>query len=152
MELSLLRLENDPKIINDLLNDPTIYPWVSGGIEATVDATEYMASVQTVLLGAKTGSGAFWFIPRENNTYEVHSQFKPNSKDVLAMAREAARYMFNVVKCAAITTMVPQNNRPALNLTKRMKFKFVKTDGQFKTPLGTCLLNYYILLPDTWKE
>lgn len=149
--MELLTLESDSKILNDLLNDPSIHPHVSGGIER-LDASEFMANVPTVLLVAKNGSGAFWFVPTVGNVYEVHTQFKPNTAHVLAMAKEAARYMFNQVKCDAITTQVPQNNRPALNLTKRMKFKFVDTDGQFLTPTGPSPLNHYMLLPDNWKE
>ncbi len=116
-----LKVSKDAEFLNRIINDPSVFPYVSLGCE-TVDIAPQVEKDTTVFLA--TEYGGFLFVCCGNGLYEVHTQFLPEGRrDVLGLAREAVRYMFTQTPAIAVTTFVADSNEGARRLTLAMGFK-----------------------------
>jgi hypothetical protein len=107
--------------INPILNDPSVFPFVSLPEMETIDVTPQVADPRNVLLVAP--GAALIFIQTEPCYYEVHTNFlKPDraaqSADgsgpyVRNVCLDAYRWMFTHTDCLEIVTRIPAHNRAA---------------------------------------
>ena len=148
---TLIQRVFDAAILNRVLNDPAVFPWVSAPGIDYLDFNEIAADVQNVVL--MTDRGGFVFVPKGRGVYEVHTQFLPSgATTALAAARDAARYMFTLTECERITTYVPLGNDRARKLTEAMGFTHTGRDGSWTYPSGdTVPLDWYELTKEDWK-
>lgn len=73
----------DAARVNDLVNHPSIRPFVGGDGKSVIDLTAAVADRQNIFLLAKHGGFAFtWSAPR---TYEVHTFILPEGRGPAAL-------------------------------------------------------------------
>lgn len=146
----LLERSKDAPFLNEILNHPEVYPWVSGLADGPLDLTAVVDMPSTVMLKAETG--AFLFVEKSPKVLEVHTQFFPGSENVLDAATEAAEYIFNQTNCKEIVTMVPRANKAARILAKAVGFTYTQTNGEWKTPHGMVPLDFFRLTKKQWRK
>lgn len=140
----------DARLINQVVNHPEVAPWVRGPLSESLDLSPVVENKDNVLLTDGV-SGGFLFTKRKDlPLYEVHTQFLPGTSGVLAKAKEAAFYMFTKTDCLEIMTCVPQVNKAAAGLTKKMHFEFIGTKGTWTIEGNEYPLDYYSLTIKLW--
>jgi hypothetical protein len=146
----LLSKSKDAQFLNDILNNPEVYPWVSGLADGPLDLTAIVDMPSTLMLKAETG--AFLFVKKAPKVLEVHTQFLPGSDQVLDAAKEAADFIFTQTDCKEIITMVPRANKAARILAKAVGFTYTQTDGEWKSPYGMVPLDFFRLTKKQWRK
>ena len=118
-----LTVSKDAEFLNRVINDPSVFPWISLGMEGPFDVSDVMARDTTVFLADEYGG--FLFVECGPAMYEVHTQFLPGGRGpaVLRKAKEAVAYMFRHTPCIAIRTFVSDGNEPARKLTLAVGFE-----------------------------
>jgi len=105
----------DPVKVNEILNDPSVFPLVSIPGTEKIDASPLIADQQNILLMGSRGG--FLFCCKEPGIYEVQPIFLDRDyKHALAYARSAYKIMFTQTDCMTLLFMVPVVNQPILNL------------------------------------
>ncbi len=134
----------DSRAFNACLNHPAVLPWVTiPGIDV-LDLSPVVADKRNHLL--KATDGFFLATYEAPGVLEVHTQFFPwaKTKQTVADAFEAARYGLSV--CNELITRVPQNNRAADWLARRVGFKHWFTNkAVWPTANGLVDLTFYRL-------
>lgn len=116
-----LKGSKDAVLLNRVLNDPSVFPYVSLGL-ASLDVTPLLEKESTVFLA--TDHGGFLFVCCGEGLYEVHTQFLPEGRaGVLDLAKEAVLHMFTQTPAIAITTFVSDDNEKARRLALAVGFK-----------------------------
>ncbi|MDE2101693.1 MAG: hypothetical protein KGL39_30890 [Patescibacteria group bacterium] len=117
----------DPSIssdrVNEIINHPSIYPWICGPLTGPIDISPYLKSGDyTALFGEY---GGFLFFRVKDGIYDAHSAVLPNGRGkwALRMAREALKIMFDK-DAAEIMMAAPNGNLAVLSLIRRLKAKF----------------------------
>lgn len=144
-----VKLSRDVEFVNKIVNTPGVAEWIRGPLETPLDLSSLVLNENNKLLVDETGG--FLFVKKgELPLYEVHTQFLPGAQKVLEKAKEAAFYMFTKTDCIEIMTCVPSINVAARRLTKKMKFEYVGTKGEW--PINGVLypLSYYTLTIKRW--
>jgi hypothetical protein len=145
----MVNLSFDSTYINRVVNHPEVAYWIRGPLEGEIDLGILVDNPDNVLLEAE--SGGFLFVKKNGlPLYEVHTQFLPGAKDVLQKAKDAAFYMFTKTDCIEIMTCVPELNRAARALTKKMKFEYVGRKGTWPIAGVEYPLDYYTLTMKRW--
>lgn len=118
--MALLRRTLDASLLNRVVNDPAVRPFVGG--EGDLDLSPFVADPENFAL--VTDGGGFLLIRHEPGIYEVHSQFLPEARrgSVRAM-RDGFDYMFTRTDCERVVTQVPDNNPAAAALAKLAGFR-----------------------------
>lgn len=119
---NLLARCTDAEFLNSVVNHPEVARWMVG-FEPPFDFSPVLADQANVFL-ANCHGGFLFVATQERCKYEVHTQFLPEGRgNSLALARDAAWYMFTQTDCLAIETYVPAGNEAARRLTLSMGFK-----------------------------
>ena len=145
--MNALERVTDPAFMNHVINDPSVKPMVSLGVDKTLDLSALIADPNNICLADEYGG--FVFVKAENGCYDVHTQFLPagRGKHVMTRAHEAAWYMFTATDCLAVRTFVASTNKAAKLLTLRMGF--VKLfDGDLLGVPG----EWFLLTVKTWAR
>lgn len=133
MDINLTR-EPDASKLNAVINDPSIYPWVKGFLDGPIDLTAAVADESNICLMAEHGGVIFH--RHQMGLFEVHTQILPAGRGpwAVAMAQEAAKYMFCRTDAMEIMTKVPKGNFAARALTKAIggSFEFTNKRGWVK--------------------
>lgn len=137
----------DSAWFNQLLNHPSVHCWVAGDLE-NLDATALIGDERNILLRADKGGFLFHF--HEPGTYEVHTQFLPEGRGVLELAKQAAHYLFTKTDCVEILTRVPVGHAAAKKLTLAMGFTKLFTGSKWKLHGETVPVEFYRLGIEEW--
>lgn len=113
-----MKLSRDAAFLNEVLNDPSVRPHVSLGIEGALDITPLLAEEGNFFFS--TEHGGFLVLDKGDGVYEVHSQFLPAGRGLAALraAREAMEFMFTRTGCEVLMTYCPDGNRGAVGLSR----------------------------------
>jgi hypothetical protein len=144
-----LRRVLDAVVLNRVVNDPRVRPWLGG--KGELDLSSVAADPRNIALVCETGG--FLLIKQEAGCYEVHSQFLPDTPDVVEMARAGFEYLFTATDCQEITSKVPLENKRAVGLARavglRERFRRPKAWPGPEGTLGD--VSYQAISFDDWK-
>lgn len=136
--------------INEVVNDPSVRPWVGAGTDA-IDLTAAVMDARNVLLMGQ--GGGLLFIWQAPGLYEVHTQFVEGSRGALAIeaVRDALRWMFTRTDATEILTKVPDGNGAALGLVRAINgdYRFHRPNC-WATAQGIVGVKHYSLGIDRW--
>jgi hypothetical protein len=92
------------------------------GLKPPFDSSQLLSNPDNIYLANEYGG--FLFIKDGDRTYDVHTQILPEGRGTsLALARDAAFWMFTRSDAMALSTYVPYDNPAALRLTEAMAFQ-----------------------------
>lgn len=137
----------DAEFLNRVVNDPSVFPWISLGLKPPLDLTALLADENNIFLA--NGFGGFLFIAKPDYIYEVHTQLLPEGRGKLALiaAKEAAFHMFTKTEAIRIDTTVAFGNKAADRLTRMMGFtKWGDTE------VNGIPSHYYVLTLKEWAR
>lgn len=121
----------DAKQINEVINHPSVYPWVRGLIDGPLDLSPALADRGNVLLMGK--HGGILFDRHQSGLYEAHTSVLPEGRGAwcLEMVHAALHWMFTRTDCVEVTTRVPKGNLAARALTRAagLSFRFNHPQG-----------------------
>jgi hypothetical protein len=112
MNIEEIDRHTTPEFINEVLNHPSIRPWVANGSEP-IDVSDKVADKRNVLLmGPHGGSMAVFIQP---GVYEVHTQILPDGRGRWAMEflATALDWMMTRTPCYELLTRVPHGHKGA---------------------------------------
>lgn len=153
-----VRRSLDAAEINPVLNDPSVFPYVSTlGIER-LDVSDFVADQRNVLLmGEGGGILALW---QEPGIYEIHTAFLTDESSretradsyVLNFSLAAYRWMFAHTDCLYLLTRIPAHNRAALWIAPHAGWvKEFERKAAWATIAGELVdVAYYALRYDDW--
>lgn len=123
--------ETDASRLNKIVNDQSVFKWVSvPGVEY-LDASEIVANPNNVLLMGE--SGGVLYIGHGSGLYEAHSQYLPEARGSIALetTKKTISWMFENTDCTKIISAVPRGNFAAAALAKAcgLKFSFEQPDA-----------------------
>lgn len=107
----MIEVAKDAKRINQILNHPGVYSWISD--DDNIDMTETLKKLGVVgLLG---DYGCVIFHPIQLGIYEFHIAVLPDHQGeyVSRFFREVCDWIFTRTNAVEIITRCPENNRPA---------------------------------------
>jgi hypothetical protein len=116
-------------VINEIVNHPSIYPWVSGPVNGPLDLSKLIESGDYVALFGE--HGGFLFYRVADVVYDAHSAVLPDGRGRWAIraAHEALRMMFET-DAEEILMAAPKGNLAVLSLIRSLKAKYLGTiDG-----------------------
>jgi hypothetical protein len=139
--------------INRVINDPTIKPWVAGGIEGDLDVAPVLADPRNVALFGQHGGIIFTWV--QPCVYEAHTQVLPAGRGpwALEMAHAALSWLFSGTDALEVLTRVPHGNRAARGLAQAVHGVL-----EFTNPRGFILggtfvpADIYSLTIQTWMR
>jgi hypothetical protein len=114
--------------INELCNNPQIYPWVHGDLEGQIDIK--VIPNPTVILEAE--DGAFLFVDKGNGEWDAHTLFPPSLPYTYKLALEAIDYIRSLPGYKKITTQGPRNNPRAIRFLEKLGFTYTHTEGTYQ--------------------
>ena len=114
-----MKLSRDAEFLNRVINDPSVLPYVSYGLDR-IDIAQVLADEQHLFIANE--HGGFLFV-RDDDVYEVHTQFLPEGRgpQLVDAANEAAAYIFTRTGAIGIRTMIG-DNPPAEALARAVGF------------------------------
>lgn len=120
--------------LNAIVNDPSIYSWVRGAYEGTLDFTPLVRDQDNVLVMGEHG-GVF-FVQQMPGLYEAHTQILPAGRGQWAVecVRSCLTYLFTRTHAVECMTRVPYGNIAAKALAKAIGGikEFTKAAGWIK--------------------
>jgi hypothetical protein len=143
----------DPAVVNAVVNDPTVKPWVAGGIEGDLDVSPVLADPRNIALFGRHGGVIFTWV--QPCVYEAHTQVLPQGRGAwaLQMVHATASWLFAGTDALEVLTRVPHGNRGARALVQAVQGVF-----EFTNPLGFVLdgelvpADIYSLTIQTWMR
>ncbi len=117
--------------LNEIVNDPSIYPWVRGAYEGKLDFTPLVEDQANVLVMGE--HGGIFFVQQIPGLYEVHTQILPSGRGKWAVecVRGCLTYLFTRTNAVECMTRVPYGNIAAKALVK-----VVGGTREFSNPKG----------------
>lgn len=118
---------HDAARLNQIVNDPSVYPWVHGNVEGPLDLSGIVADPRHVALVGR--HGGVLFVQHGPGIYEAHTQVLPEGRGTwtVEMVRAALQWMFTHTDAVEIGTRVPKGNLAARALAKtiggRLQFR-----------------------------
>jgi hypothetical protein len=146
-----LRRQADAGLINRFLNDPSVYPWVSGGRPFPLDAGPVIAHPDHVVLCSDYGG--IIFAKLAVGYYEAHTAVLPEKRGAgtLALGRAALEWMFCRTDAVEILTRVPAGNGAAEAAMRAMRIPvWFTTMPIWPTPAGRVSMSVYKLHLFDW--
>jgi hypothetical protein len=130
----------DPARVNAVANHPAVIHSIDLGRNLDyLDASDVVLDERNVCLFEE--HGGFVCVQEEGNSFDVHTLFVPEGRGprVAALARTAARILFCDYGAVRLTTFVPEGNRQAYILAKRVGFNDAYRGELYGQP-GTFML------------
>lgn len=141
----------DATVLNAVVNDPSVYPWVKGFTEGPLDLTKIASDPQNVLLSGEFGS--MLFAPSGPGLWELHTQVLPEGRGpwTMGLARSAFLYLFAHTDAMEVLTRVPKGNIAAASAAKKFGFspQWTQADG-WVFDGEPCGVTVYGLTLQTW--
>lgn len=123
--------EMDASVVNAVLNDPEVRPWIADVAEGEIDISAQIAKPNVAFL-----MGDFGGVMLHNfmsGIYEVHTFVSPQGRGAwaLGMIRAAQHWLFTKTDAFEVLTRIPETHRAALGLTIKagMRHEFTRPDG-----------------------
>lgn len=109
----VVRRSFDAADINPILNDPSVFPFISFPGDETYDATPLVSDPRNVLMMGQ--GGGILFVQQEPGIYEVHTNFLEGhrGRNAVRASLAAYRYVFCHTDCMTLLTRVPAFNKGA---------------------------------------
>jgi hypothetical protein len=109
--------------LNEVVNDPSVLPYVCGMLAGPLDFSETVADTRHVLLMGEHGGILFVF--HQQGLFEAHTQVLKAGRGewALKMARSALDWMYAHTNAIEIITRVAKGNYAALALAKACGLK-----------------------------
>jgi Protein of unknown function (DUF2824) len=141
----------DAADINPILNDPSVFPFISIPDQEKFDASGLLSDPRNVLLMAP--GGGIMFCQQEPGIYEVHTNFLPGYRGRMAIniSKMAYQWMFMHTDCMILQTRVPAFNKAAdlfckiVGATKEFERKSV-----WPTKTGDVDMSFWSLRYEDW--
>ncbi len=120
-----MRLSRDAAFLNRIVNDPSVFPYVSLGLPPPLDLSALVANERNYFFANEWGG--FLVLDQGYGIFEIHSQFLPEGRgrQALAAGREAMAYMFTQTPCRALMTYCPAGNVGARALSRRVGMRSI---------------------------
>lgn len=122
-----LERASDAVRLNEIVNDPSVYPWVHGAVEGPLDLSGIVADRRHVALMGRYGG--VLFVQHGPGIYEAHTQVLDVGRGAwtVEMVRAALEWQFTHTDAMEIWTRVPKGNLAARALAKtiggRLQFR-----------------------------
>lgn len=120
--------------VNDIVNHPSIYPWICGPVAGAIDLSESIASGKYTVLMGEHGGFLFWNLG--GGIFDAHSAVLPNGRGPWAVlaAQRALQWMFEKEGALEILMAVPKGNVAVRALVRVLKAKYRGTieDGWWR--------------------
>jgi len=118
----------DATRLNEIVNDPSVYPWVKGSADGPLDLTDILASPSNVCLMGE--HGGVLFAQFQPGLYEAHVPILPegNGRWAFQMLRAALHWIFTRTNAVEIVTLCP--SREAQVMARRVggSYEFTSYD------------------------
>lgn len=145
--IGMLERQSTTNLVNRILNDRSVLPWVAGGLTPPLDAGPIIANANNVVLACD--GAAFLFIKLMVGYYELHSCVLPElrGRGTLQLGNEAVDWMFSRTDATEIITRVPHGNAAAKAAIQVIGIKSWFTTGPYwplasrKVPMDVFRLN-----------
>lgn len=123
-----VQLSRDAELLNRVMNDPSVFPWISLGHKESVDCSMLLSDDRNYFFANE--HGGFLVLDTGGGIYEIHTQFLPEGRGRPAIlgAHEGMAFMFTQTSCVALKTFCPFNNRAATKLAKLAGMKRCNTE------------------------
>lgn len=123
----MLRRSYNAEAFNEILNHPTIKPYVIFGEQEELDCTEILENANNILLVNEFGG--IFFKKIEPTVYQAHTQFLPEGRGRRAKEASifAVDYMFKNTDCLKILAAIPSYNRASKIIAQRVGFEYTNT-------------------------
>lgn len=114
----------DATFINEVVNDPSVYPWVHGVVIGPLDLTGLVANKSNHCIMGK--HGGVIFTQCQPGLYEAHTQVLPEGRGkwTIKMVKSALHYIFTRTDAMEILTRVPHGNLGAKALVRSINGEF----------------------------
>ena len=126
----MLRVERvfDATEVNQIMNDPSVRPWIGGDGKSYCDATRFTSNEDcwVFLCSNDTGPGAcFIFIPHTPHLYDCHTQALPHfrGRDCIRAAKICIDEVFRKTEAVKLYGRTPENNKRANSFNRMLGFK-----------------------------
>lgn len=117
--------------INEILNHPSIRPWIANDGDGIVDIQKQLDNRANILLMGEHGGVLFLYVM--SGIYEAHTQVLPSGRGkwMQALAHSCIHWMFTKTDCYELLTRVPKPHIIARAATIRSggKYEFTREDG-----------------------
>lgn len=119
----MIERQSSASLVNRVVNDPSVYPWVCGPVTGELDLTGPIESGNYIALFGEHGGFLFWKIA--DGVYDAHSAVLPTGRGRWALdaAKSALNAMFNG-DAAEIMMTVPRGNVAVRALVRSVKAKY----------------------------
>lgn len=118
----------DASIVNAVVNDPSVYPWVHGSVVGPIDLEPVLVNHNNYCLWGDLGGTVF--VQMQPGLYELHTQVLPpgRGKWTISMVHASFEWMFTKTDAVEILTRCPFGNIAAKAAAKRvgMSFEFTR--------------------------
>lgn len=120
----MIERQSSAVLVNEIINHPSIHPWVCGPIKGPLDVTESIEDGSYTALFGEHGGFLFWKMG--GGIYDAHSAVLPEGRGKWAIrsAHEALRWMFEKEDAQEIMMTVPKGNIAVRALVRVLKAKF----------------------------
>ena len=145
--MKYVQLSRDYELLNRVVNDPSVFPYLSLGLEGHLD-TSFLVNDPANLFFANE-YGGFLLLNQGDGVYEIHSQFLPEGRNRRAVfgAVEAMAHMFTETDCTKLITDCPHGNDRALALAEGVGMK--KTGERV---LVNTVCDVYEITKEGWEQ
>lgn len=136
----ILRRETNPTRVNDLLNHPSVRPWIANGSDR-VDVSQQVMDEKNLFLFGEFGGVGFIFI--QPGIYEAHTQVLPEGRGAWTrdLTESCVKYMFTRTEACDIITRVPSGHVAAKAAAEAqgMRLEFTRSNGvMFRNKIVDC--------------
>ncbi len=134
--LGTIKRHRTAQFLNEIVNHPTVFPWVCGRHDGPLDMTPVIRDENNVLLAGR--HGALLFIQLQPGLYEVHSQCLPEGRGawMVSFVQSCVHWIFTRTECFEMMTRCPKGNLGARALARAVGGKFVFTNPRGYTKGG----------------
>lgn len=137
--------------VNEIINDPSIYPWIKGANTGPLDVSAVIANPNNVALVAE--HGCLLFLKTQPGIYEFHTSVLPRGRGAWMQegAARAFHWMFTKSDAYELMTKCPDGN-----ILSKLGARNVGCSLQFRTgPIwhtdgGVVPVDVYSLLVQQW--
>ena len=124
----------DARRLNEIVNHPSVLPWVKGSIEGPLDLSVPVADQRNVTLVGE--HGAVLFHRHQPGFYEAHTQVLPGGRGVwtVLFVQSCLHWLFTRTDAFEIATKCPRGNLAAKALARAIHgtFEFTNQRGWVK--------------------
>lgn len=119
----MLSRQESAERVNEIVNDPSIYPWICGPLTEPLDLTTTIESGNYIALVGEYGGFLFWKIAP--GLFDAHSAILPEGRGrwTIKAAKSALDWMFGKEGADEIMMVAPQGNLAVLSLVRVLKAK-----------------------------